>query len=276
MSGYEPDEAAVPTVPTGERPRGLMRRLYRSIVRHSLQDTARNRSLVVFMNFFLHFHPVKVRRRAIAIPRTFFLGGLTAASFGTLVVSGLLLMLYYHPSTPRAYADMKDLAYVVPMGPFIRNMHRWGAHAMVVLCMLHMCRVFYAGAYRPPREFNWVVGVGLFLLTLLLSYTGYLLPWDQLSYWGVMVGTNIIRSVPLVGEDLQFLLLGGSGVGENALIRFYVLHCVLLPMALVGGLGLHIWRVRKDGGIYLPSSNPVGGTGGGGGGGAEPPQAEVE
>jgi quinol-cytochrome oxidoreductase complex cytochrome b subunit len=231
---------------------GFVQRVWRSIFRHTFQDTQRNRSLAVFMNFFLHFHPVKVRRRAIAFRRTFFLGGLTAATFLILVLTGLLLMLYYHPSVPRAYADMKDLSYVVPMGMFIRNLHRWGAHLMVIFAFLHMLRVFYSGAYKPPREFNWVIGVALFMLTLLLSYTGYLLPWDQLSYWGVTVGTNILGTVPVVGDDLQFLLLGGSGVGENALLRFYVLHCVVLPGVLFAGVGLHIWRVRKDGGLHLP------------------------
>lgn len=239
-------------VASGERPRGFFRRVHRSIFRHSFQDTPRNRSLAVFMSFFLHFHPAKVRRRAIDFRRSFYLGGLTAAAFILLVASGGLLMLYYHPSVPRAYADMKDLAYVVPMGLFIRNLHRWGAHAMVALAFLHMLRVFYAGAYRPPREFNWVIGVHLFLLTLMLSYTGYLLPWDQLSFWGVTVGTNMLRSVPWIGDDLQFLLLGGQGVGANALLRFYVLHCFFLPLVLVMGIGLHVWRVRKDGGLYLP------------------------
>jgi len=253
MSVSQSDSLAGSTVTSGERPRGFFHRVYRSIIRHSLQDTPRNRSLAVFMNFFLHFHPEKVRRRALAFPRTFYLGGLTAATFFTLVVTGFLLMLYYHPSIPRAYGDMKDLAYVVPMGLFIRNFHRWAAHAMVALAFLHMLRVFYAGAYRPPREFNWVIGITLFLTTLLLSYTGYLLPWDQLSFWGVTVGTNIIRSTPLAGDEIQFLLLGGSEVGANTLIRFYVLHCVLLPILLVMGLAVHIWRVRKDGGLYLPS-----------------------
>ena len=251
MSVSRSDRLEPPVVPSGDRPRGFFLRIYRSIFRHSLQDTPRNRSLVVFMNFFLHFHAVKVRRRAMAFRQTFYLGGLTAAAFGLLTASGLLLMLYYHPSVPRAYADMKDLAYVVPMGMFIRNFHRWTAHIMVALAFLHMLRVFYAGAYRPPREFNWVIGIMLLMGTLLLSYTGYLLPWDQLSYWGVTVGTNILKSVPVVGDKIQFLLLGGRGVGPNALIRFYVLHCVFLPALLVGGIGVHIWRIRKDGGLYL-------------------------
>jgi quinol-cytochrome oxidoreductase complex cytochrome b subunit len=131
-------------------------------------------------------------------------------------------------------------------------MHRWSAHLMVLLVLLHMIRVFLAGAYRPPREFNWVLGVVLLLFTVLLSYTGYLLPRDQLAYWGVTVGTNMAKAVPVIGDEFRYLLLGGPSTNENALLRFYVLHCVVLPLALSGGLGLHLWRVRKDGGIYLP------------------------
>jgi len=227
-------------------------RVFRSIVRHGFPDSNRNRSLTVFTNFFLHIHPVKVRLKAIQPSRTFYLGGLSAATFFILVVTGVLLMFYYRPAVPRAYYDMKDLAFVVSAGTFLRNLHRWSAHAMVALVLLHMVRVFYAGAYRPPRSFNWVIGVCLLLTTILLSYTGYLLPWDQLAYWGVTVGTNMARSVPVFGEGISFLLLGGNQIDENTLVRFYVLHCVLLPMALALLVGLHIWRVRKDGGIYIP------------------------
>jgi len=226
-------------------------RVFRSIVRRGLADTNRNRSLAVFSNFFLHIHPVKVNVRAISFTRTFYLGGLSSASLMILVVTGVFLMFYYHPSVPRAYDDMKDLQYVVYMGPFLRNLHRWAAHAMVALVLFHMVRVFFAGAYRPPREFNWVLGVILLVLTILLSYTGYLLPWDQLAFWGVTVGTNMADSVPWIGQYIKFLLLGGTGVNENALLRFYVLHCVVLPLLLVLILCVHIWRVRKDGGIYL-------------------------
>jgi quinol-cytochrome oxidoreductase complex cytochrome b subunit len=144
---------------------------------------------------------------------------------------------------------MKELQFVVSNGVFLRNMHRWSAHAMVLVVFLHMLRVFYHKAYRPPREFNWVVGVVLLVMTLLLSYTGYLLPWDQLAFWGVSVGTNMAQAVPLLGQKMRFLLLGGNVVGDNALIRFYVLHCVLLPIAIVLGIAVHLWRVRKDGGV---------------------------
>jgi cytochrome b6 len=161
-------------------------------------------------------------------------------------------MFYYHPSVPQAYRDMKELQYVVDNGVFLRNMHRWAAHLMVFAAVLHMLRVFYHRAYRPPRQFNWVVGVVLLLITLLLSYTGYLLPWDQLAYWGVSVGTNMAKQAPLIGEQMRFFLLGGNIVSENALLRFYVLHCVVLPVALLLLVSVHIWRVRKDGGVQGP------------------------
>ena len=227
-------------------------RVWRSIFRHGFSDSNRNRSLAVFSNFFLHIHPVKVRRRAIEFTRTFYLGGLSAACFFILVITGLLLMFYYRPAVPHAYLDMKDLEFTISAGVFLRNLHRWAAHAMVALTFLHMSVTFLRGAYRPPREFNWVIGVVLFLITILLSYTGYLLPWDQLAYWAVTVGTNMAEAMPLVGAKLKFVLLGGHAINDSALIRFYVLHCVVLPLFMVVGISVHIWRVRKDGGIHLP------------------------
>jgi quinol-cytochrome oxidoreductase complex cytochrome b subunit len=226
-------------------------RVWRSIFRHGFPDSNRNRSLAVFTNFFLHIHPVKVRRRAIQFTRTFYLGGLSAACFFLLTVSGVMLMFYYRPAVPHAYLDMKDLAFTVSAGVFLRNLHRWTAHTMVALVFAHMAVTFFRGAYRPPREFNWVIGVFLLVTTILLSYTGYLLPWDQLAYWAVTVGTNMAQAVPIVGDQIKLLLLGGHTINANALIRFYVLHCVVLPAAMVVGVSVHIWRVRKDGGIYL-------------------------
>jgi quinol-cytochrome oxidoreductase complex cytochrome b subunit len=226
--------------------------VYRSIVRHGLVDTNRNRSLIVFENLFLHVHPVHVREKTLRFRHTYWLGGITLVCAFVLVVTGVLLMFYYHPSVPQAYRDMKELDYVVDNGKFLRNLHRWAAQLMVISAFLHMLRVFYHRAYRPPRQFNWVIGVVLFIATLLLSYTGYLLPWDQLSFWGVSVGTNMAKAAPLIGERLRFLLLGGHIVSENALLRFYVLHCVLLPVALLLLVSVHIWRVRKDGGVQGP------------------------
>ncbi len=138
------------------------------------------------------------------------------------------------------------------LGPFLRAMHRWSAHGMVICVFLHMCRVFYTGSYKSPRQFNWVVGVILLLLTLGLSFTGYLLPWDQLAFWAITVGTNIGSYAPIVGGQLRELLLGGHGVGEGALIRFYVLHVAVLPAILILFTLVHFWRVRKDGGLSRP------------------------
>ncbi len=234
----------------GEWVRGTS--VYRSVIRHGVEETNRNRSLIIFENLFLHVHPVKVRERSLRFTHTFWLGGITLASMIVLIATGILLMFYYHPSVPQAYRDMKELQYVVDDGVFLRNMHRWAAHLMVFVAVLHMLRVFYHRAYRPPRQFNWVIGVVLLLATLLLSYTGYLLPWDQLAFWGVSVGTNMAKQAPLIGERLRFFLLGGNIVSENALLRFYVLHCVVLPVALILLVSVHIWRVRKDGGVQGP------------------------
>ena len=224
--------------------------VWRSMFRHGLPESNRTRAETIFYNFFLHVHPTKVRKRSVRFTYTWGLGGISFGLFTVLTVTGALLMLYYRPSVPQAYMDMKDLEFVVSSGQFLRNMHRWAAHAMVAIVFLHMLRVFYTGSYRPPKEFNWVVGVILLILTILLSYTGYLLPWDQLSFWGISVGTNMVRAIPFgFGEKISFLLLGGNIVGENALIRFYVLHCFIIPVVATVLMGIHFWRVRKDGGV---------------------------
>ncbi len=240
--------------------------IYKSIFRHGYEDTARNRALEVTSNVFLHLHPVSIPRHASKIRFTFCLGGLTFFLFLVETVTGVLLMFYYRPVPDYAYIDMKTLSYAVQFGGILRNIHRWGAHLMVICVMLHMLRVFLTGSYRPPREFNWVVGVLLLVLTLLLSFTGYLLPWDQLAFWAVTVGSNMAAATPLLGSegpfhewlgitannDARFLLLGDTKVGANALLRFYVLHCVALPLAAVVLMMVHFWRVRKDGGISRP------------------------
>jgi quinol-cytochrome oxidoreductase complex cytochrome b subunit len=153
---------------------------------------------------------------------------------------------------------MKDLQFVVSFGVIIRNMHRWAAHAMIVAVFLHLCRVFYTAAYRRPREFNWVLGVFLFLITLFLSLTGYLLPWDQLAYWAITIVSNLIGITPVLGQQIRSLVLGGTIVGQNALIRFYVMHVLVLPLLAFFLILVHVWRVRKDGGLARPEENLVG------------------
>jgi quinol-cytochrome oxidoreductase complex cytochrome b subunit len=224
-------------------------RVWRSIFRHGWPDNPLDRSLTMTSNIFLHLHPVKVSRKSLKWTYSFGLGVISTILYGVLIFTGVLLMFYYVPSVERAYPTMKEIQLSVPLGQFTRNMHRWAAHAMVLSVVLHMARVFYTGGYRPPRQFNWVLGVGLLLMTLGASFTGYLLPWDQLSYWAITVGTNIAGYAPGTGEVLRQMLLGGVEVGQNTLIRFYTLHIALLPLLLALIISVHIWRVRKDGGL---------------------------
>jgi len=215
-------------------------------------DSPRNRSYVVMNNVLYHLHPVKVKRHAVKLSYTLCLGGLSFFLFILLTITGIFLMFYYTPSAETAYPDIEALSTNVAFGSIVRNMHRWGAHLMVLSVFLHMSRVFYHGAYKPPREFNWVVGVVLLFLTLLLSFSGYLLPWDQLALWAVTVGTNMAGFVPVVGAQVKFALLAGVEVSAATLLRFYVLHVLAFPFILIIFLAVHFWRVRKDGGISGP------------------------
>src|SRR3984885_7505716 len=245
--------------------------LWKSVFRHPMPTDRRNRVVVMLTNFFLHLHPVSVKKQGIALSYTWCMGGTTFFLFIVEVVTGVLLMFYYRPTLEHAYNDILALGNVVTLG-VLRELHRWGAHAMVITIWLHMYRVFLTGSYKPPREFNWGVGVILLVLTLLLSFTGYLLPWDQLAIWAITVGSNMARATPFLGNegpgatflqvgdvqlitsgsDARFLLLGGRMVGEGALLRFYVLPCVGLPLGIAVLMAVHFWRVRKDGGISGP------------------------
>ena len=227
-------------------------RIGRSIFRVGLPDSNLERSQVMVSSFLLHMQPAKVNKHSLRASYSFGLGLITLYLFFILIGTGVLLMFYYVPSTERAYDSMKDLEFVVSAGQLIRNMHRWAAHLMVLFVVLHLCRVFYTAAYKPPREFNWVLGVGLMLMTLGLSFTGYLLPWDQLAYWAITVGTNIAGYAPIVGPKLKYLMLGGNVVGQPALIRFYALHVMVLPAVTILMVAVHLWRVRKDGGLSRP------------------------
>ena len=222
--------------------------VYTSIFRHKHDDTPRNRALGVLSNVFLHLHPAKINRDAVRYSYTWGMGGITFYLFIILTYTGVLLMFYYHPSKVQAFRDVLYLEHDVPFGKILRNMHRWAAHLMVIGVWLHMFRVFLTGSYKKPREFNWNIGVLLLVFTLLLSFTGYLLPDDQLGFWAVTVGTNMARATPLLGHegpfgsklgmtpynDVRFGLLGGSIVDANALLRSYIWHCIGIPIVAVG------------------------------------------
>jgi quinol-cytochrome oxidoreductase complex cytochrome b subunit len=242
--------------------------LWKSMFRvsHDRSDP-RNRSLAVLSNVFLHLHPAKVNRDAVRYGYTWGMGGTTFYLFIVLTFTGVLLMFYYHPTKIVAFRDILYLEHDVPFGKLLRNMHRWGAHLMIITLWLHMFRVVLTGSYKRPREFNWAVGVVLLVLTLLLSFTGYLLPDDQLGFWAVTVGTNMARATPGLGSegpfgpqlgmtpfnDVRFGLLGGSIVDSNALLRSYIWHCIGIPIVASIFMAVHFWRIRKDGGISGPS-----------------------
>jgi quinol-cytochrome oxidoreductase complex cytochrome b subunit len=245
--------------------------IWKSIFRHKYPDNGRDQALAVLSNVFLHLHPIKVRKSGVRMSFTWCMGGITFFLFLVETITGVLLMFYYRPTVEFAFNDIKALREHVPLG-IMRELHRWGAHAMVITVWLHMLRVFLTGSYKPPREFNWNVGVILLVLTLLLSFTGYLLPWDQLAIWAITVGSNMARATPVMGHegpgaaflmlgdvslvtagsDVRFGLLGGTVVGPAALLRFYVLHCVAIPLGAGTLMAVHFWRVRKDGGISGP------------------------
>jgi len=254
-------------------PMGFIRetQIWKSVFRHGKPVDPRNRALAVISNVFLHLHPVRIRKSGLRMRFTWCMGGTTFFLFLVLTFTGLMLMFYYRPTVEYARADIVDLREQVAFG-VMREIHRWGAHAMVITVWLHMLRVFLTGSYKPPREFNWTIGVMLLVLTLLLSFTGYLLPWDQLAIWAITVGSNMARATPLLGhegpgasllrlgdiplvhaaDDARFALIGGRFIGEMTLLRFYVLHCVGIPLVAAILMAVHFWRVRKDGGISGP------------------------
>jgi len=215
-------------------------------------------------NLLLHWFPSKVYKPSLAWTYSAWLGTISGALFFLLVLSGLPLMFLYVPSVERAYQSVKDLEYVVTFGWWIRAVHRIGAHLMVIAVVLHLARVFFTGAYKngvgqgQRREWNWVIGVVMLLLTLFLSFTGYLLPWDQLAFWAVTVGTNIASAVPGVGPTIRELLIGGRAIEQATLIRFYVLHIIVLPGALGALFAYHMWRIRKDGGLAKADAAALG------------------
>ena len=226
--------------------------VWRSLFRQPYPNTSRTRALAVMNNVFLHLHPVRVKRHAVRYTYTFCLGGISFFLFLALTVTGLYLMFFYVPSISNAYQDIQAIEASVAFGSFVRNMHRWAAHLMVLTVFLHMIRVFYHGAYKPPREFNWVVGVVLLFCTLWLSFTGYLLPWDQIAFWAITVGTQMAQYGALLGAEAGFFLLGGIQVGQETLLRFYVMHVIAFPLIAAIFMIVHFWRIRKDGGISGP------------------------
>jgi quinol-cytochrome oxidoreductase complex cytochrome b subunit len=249
--------------------RELPRNLHQSIFRTGKPSSDRARTQKIFNNFLYHIHATRIHLHSLRLTTTFGLGVACLVSFMITLVTGVLLMIYYTPSVDHAYQSIKDIHYVVPTGRFIRNLHRWSAQVMVVCVIAHAVRVFLTASYKKPREFNWLIGIGLLVVTLGLSFTGYLLPWDQLAFWAATIGANIAQSPRELTEALgvtewfdpggllKQLLLGADDVGQPALIRFYLLHVMILPIVLAWLMALHFWRIRKDGGLARPSDEEL-------------------
>jgi quinol-cytochrome oxidoreductase complex cytochrome b subunit len=182
-----------------------------------------------------------------AIRWYFCLGGITFALFVIQGVTGILLSLYYKPTPDQAYESILFIMNNVRFGWLIRSIHSWSASLMIAFCVAHMLRVFITGAYKKPRELNWVAGVVLLLLTLAFGFTGYLLPWDQKALWGSTVGSEILGVVPLIGEWLLGLLRGGQEITGLTLTRFYGIHMLVLPVLAVVFLGAHFVIIRRQG-----------------------------
>ena len=204
-----PEQSDLPAGPRSlgqPAPARLFHNIYKSIYRTTaFPKTERERSEAFFNSFLLHIQPAKIEKHALRFTYTFGLGLLSMYLFLLLTISGLLLMFVYVPSTEQAYGRMQDLHSSVSFGYILRGMHFWSANAMIAVVFFHMCRVFYTGAYKAPREFNWVIGVILMVLTLVLGFTGYLLPWDQLAFWAITVGAGIAGKASWVSDHINAL-----------------------------------------------------------------------
>lgn len=214
----------------------------------------RSRMRMVVDSLVLHIHPSKVPERTLNWTYTWGLGGLSGMLIVLLGLTGILLQMNYTPSPPQAYLDILSLRSNTWFGDFLRNIHHWSANLLVIVSVLHLLRVFFTGGFRHPRELNWLLGIGMLLLVLAANFTGYLLPWDQLAYWAITVGASIITYIPIIGDTLSRLLLGGPEVGAATLLNFYSLHISFIPLGIVILMSYHFWRVRKDGGLTIPKT----------------------
>lgn len=249
---------------TDERGTTMLERMRKSLGPSGLPTDDRGRMRMVVDNLVLHLHPTKVPTRTLRLTYTWGLGGLSGLLLVLLILTGVFLEMNYTPSPQQAYLDILALRTNAWFGDLLRNIHHWSANLLVIIVFLHLLRVFFTGAHRPPRETNWIVGVLMLLLVLGANFTGYLLPWDQLAYWAITVGTSILSYIPLIGSWISRLLLGGPEVGAATLLNFYSLHISFIPIAIVLLMSLHFWRVRKDGGLTIPKRTDE----------AEPPRIE--
>lgn len=205
-------------------------------------------------SFWLHVRPKFYQEGSTWFTHTFRLGFLSTLFFVVETITGLILMIYYAPAPNRAYGDMLNILSNVTYGQFLRDLHRWGAELMVAAVFLHMVRVYFTGSYKHPRQFTWLTGVVLLLVTLFLSFSGYLLPWDQLAFWAVTIGTSMAEAAPLIGREVNLVLRGSQDIGAGGLLRFYLLHIFLLPLVAIVFISVHYYKVSREHSISLPAA----------------------
>jgi quinol-cytochrome oxidoreductase complex cytochrome b subunit len=203
-------------------------------------------------NFFHHLHPPTIPARQARLRYTLAAGGLALFLGLVLLFTGLLEMFYYVPTPDQASFSIQTLTFLVPYGGLVRNLHFWSAQFLVIVSVVHLFRVILTGAYAPPRRLNYLLGMGLLVLAVLLDFTGYVLRWDEGIHWALITGTNLVRSIPLLGLPLYTLLVGGAQPGPATLIRFYAWHIFGLTLAASILVAWHIFRIRRDGGIAVP------------------------
>lgn len=229
-------------------------RLKDSIYQGSVNPKDENQRLrLIFKSLFLHLHPPTIDERVIKFNHTFGLGGMAVVLICLQFITGLLLRFFYEPFPGRAYDSIVYLENNVLFGQLLRNIHYWSAVFLIVITFLHLLRVYFTGAFHGKRQFNWVLGIFLLIVILLSNFTGYLLPWDQLSYWAITVSTSMLEYIPLIGNVLKEIVIGGSEIGNATLLIFYNFHTGILPILLILILAFHFWRVRKAGGVIIPA-----------------------
>ena len=203
-------------------------------------------------NFFHHLHPPTIPAVQSRWRYTLGAGGTAIFLMLVLIVTGALEMFYYIPTPSEAALSIQTITYLVPFGGLIRNIHFWSAQLLIIISAVHLMRVVFTGAYIPPRRFNYLLGLALFLVSIFLNFTGYILRWDTGIQWALVVGTNLIKTIPFFGNKLYMILIGGTEPGSPTLIRFYAWHVFGLMIISAILIGWHAFRVRRDGGIALP------------------------
>ena len=207
---------------------------------------------VLANSLILHMRPIRVPAKALRYTHTFGLGGMSLVLFLMLISTGFLMIFVYEPSPERAYQSILFLQQEILFGRLIRAVHHWSANLLIAVVVLHMLRVFLTGAFHARRRSNWLIGLSLLLLIMVSGFTGYLLPWDQISYWAITICTEMLSYVPGIGPALQRVILGGGEIGPATVINFYALHTIVVPLLLVVLMTWHFWRVRLAGGVVVP------------------------